>query len=44
MSITEQIEEVKNEICNSFCKYPDTWDEETEGTELIDIATTWSNK
>ena len=36
MSITEQIESVKEDICNHYCKYPDTWDEEKEGIELCD--------
>lgn len=35
-SITEQIEEIKEDICNNYCKYPDTWDEQKEGCELID--------
>ena len=35
MSVGEIIEEVKNDICNNYCKYPDTWDEEKEGVELI---------
>lgn len=33
---SEIIEEVKTDICNHYCKYPDTWDEEKEGCELID--------
>lgn len=36
MSITEQIEEIKDDICQHYCKYPDIWDEEAEGTELVD--------
>lgn len=35
-SITEQIEEIKEDICNNYCKYPDIWDEQKEGCELID--------
>ena len=30
-TITEQIEEIKAQICDHFCKYPDQWDEEKEG-------------
>ena len=25
---------VKDEICEHYCKYPDSWDEEKEGMEL----------
>lgn len=35
-SITEIIEEVKNEICNYYCKWPDQWDEGKEGITLAD--------
>ena len=30
-TVTEQIEEIKNDICNNYCKWPDVWDEEAEG-------------
>ena len=33
-SVTEQIEEVKDEICRHYCKWPVLWDEEIEGCEL----------
>lgn len=33
-TISQQLEEVVNEICNHYCKYPDIWDEEKEGCEL----------
>ncbi len=36
MSITEQIESVKEDICNHYCKYPNEWDEKKEGIELCD--------
>lgn len=29
--IDERLEEVKAEICDKICKYPDNWDEETQG-------------
>ena len=32
--VTEIFEEVLNEFCQDYCKYPDTWDEEKEGCEL----------
>lgn len=32
--ITEQIEEIAEDFCNHYCKYPDNWDEEREGYEL----------
>ena len=36
MSVTEILEQVKEEICNDYCKWPDTYNEEAEGCELID--------
>ena len=33
-TITDQIRDIAEEICNDYCKYPDTWDEEKEGCEL----------
>lgn len=35
-SITKQLEEISNEICNNYCKYPEQWDEEKEGCELCE--------
>lgn len=32
--VSKVLEEVKTDICNNYCKYPDTWDEEKEGCEL----------
>ena len=32
----EYIEDVAQEICDSYCKYPEQWDAEKEGKELID--------
>ena len=34
--ISQTIEEVKEEICLKYCKYPDTWDEKKEGIYLAD--------
>lgn len=37
MSATEIIEEVKDQICNDYCRYPREWDEEEhDGLELYD--------
>ena len=36
MTVKEILEEVTQEICENYCKYPDTWDEDKEGVELID--------
>lgn len=36
MSITEIIEEVKEKMCNDYCKYPHEWDEKKEGMELCE--------
>ena len=33
-TVTEPIEEIKNDICNNYCKWPDVWDEEAEGCDL----------
>ena len=33
-TISEIIEEVKDEICQHYCKWPYQWDEEKEGIEL----------
>lgn len=35
-SISEIIEEVKADICDHYCKWPDTWDEEEQGETLED--------
>ena len=29
--ISRTFEEVKNEICENYCRYPREWDEEKEG-------------
>lgn len=34
MTVSEIINEVIEEICNKYCKYPDIWDEDKEGVEL----------
>ena len=34
MSISEQLEDIKTEICEKICRYPEQWDEEKEGCEL----------
>lgn len=36
MSITEILEDVREQMCNDYCRYPREWDEEAEGCELID--------
>ena len=35
VGIIKQLEDMAEEICNNYCKYPDTWDEEKDG-ELSD--------
>lgn len=32
--VPQILDEVAEEFCSSYCKYPDTWDEEKEGYEL----------
>lgn len=39
MSITEIIEEVKEQICNDYCRYPREWDEEEQGCDLSESET-----
>lgn len=36
MSITGILESVKYDMCEHYCKYPETWDEEKEGCELCE--------
>ena len=36
MTVTQELEEIANDICSNYCKYPDTWDEEKEGCELAE--------
>lgn len=35
-TVNEIIEDVAQEICDHYCKYPEQWDAEKEGMELID--------
>lgn len=35
-NICEQLEAIANKICTDYCKYPDIWDEEKEGTQLFE--------
>lgn len=30
------LSEIADEICDKYCKYPDTWDEEAEGVQLCE--------
>lgn len=32
--VKKELEEVADVICDQYCKYPDTWDEEKEEMEL----------
>lgn len=34
--ILQQIEDIANEFCTNYCKYPDIWDAEKEGCELME--------
>lgn len=34
--ISRTFEEVKNAICNDYCRYPREWNEEEQGMDLID--------
>lgn len=32
--IAVELKRVKSEMCDNYCKYTETWDEEKEGREL----------
>lgn len=34
--IIEELEQIANEFCQNYCKWPDLWDEEKEMMELAD--------
>ncbi len=34
INIPDLLQGIADEICNKYCKYPETWDEEVEGCEL----------
>ena len=33
-TITAQLQEIAEAICNDYCRYPREWDEDAEGVEL----------
>lgn len=35
-SITQQLQDIVEDVCQNYCKWPDLWDEEAEGIELMD--------
>ena len=35
-TIASQLEDIAGEICNNYCKYPEQWDEDKEGCDLVD--------
>lgn len=36
LSIQQQMEEIVEDMCSKYCKWPDLWDEEAEGIELCE--------
>ena len=36
MTIPKLLEEVANSFCDSYCKWPEQWNEEEEGCELCE--------
>lgn len=40
-TIPKLLEEIVEQVCNDYCKWPEKWDEEAEGMELMesDICT-----
>lgn len=35
-TIPKMLEDVVEDMCHNYCKYPEQWDEEKEGMELAD--------
>lgn len=35
-TIPQIMEEVVEKMCSEYCKWPDLWDEEAEGMELVE--------
>ncbi len=35
-TVTQVFEEIKNAMCNDFCRYPREWNEEEQGQELCE--------
>ena len=35
-TISEEFEDIKEQMCRNYCKYTDTWDEEVMGYELCE--------
>ena len=35
-TVTQIFEEIKDRMCNDYCRYPREWDEEKEGQELCE--------
>lgn len=33
-SIAQELEDIANDFCRNYCKWPDEWDEIKEGCEL----------
>ena len=33
-TITQRLEEIAEDICNNYCKYPEQWNEDKMGMEL----------
>ena len=37
-TISSLLEEIKEAMCNDYCRYPREWDKEAEGMELAESA------
>lgn len=35
-TIVQQMQDIVDEMCDKFCKWPDLWDEKAEGMELCE--------
>lgn len=37
-SITQQLQDIVDDVCQNYCKWPDIYDEEAEGVELCESS------
>ena len=35
-NIVKQLNQIVEDVCQNYCKYPDNWDEDKEGVELCE--------
>lgn len=37
-TIAQQVQEIVEDMCRNYCKWPEKWDEEMEGCELSESS------